>query len=272
MLDDLTTPMELEGAILGPVTVDLTADRVAFYADTVGEDPTAWREQAPPGFGAVLLFAVADLFLYHPRVVPFTATLLHLDQSFSYPAPMRVGSTITMQGTITRVRERSGSFFVTFVAEGIDGDGTVVVGSRSTFVLSDQQAPAPEATIDEPPARYRADPVAGRRSASRHDLVRYAAATRDFNPLHWDHDVAVEAGLPGTVVHGLLMYAWMVQAAAAAAGSPVTEATVRFRSALHPGEAADVSAEVDGETVRLELSRQGAPLVTGTATVAATSR
>lgn len=267
MLDQLTTPTELEGEVLGPVTVALTPDRIAFYADTTGDDPARWVDEAPPGFASVLLFAVADLFLYHPRVVPFTATLLHLDQSFSYPRPMRAGTAITMEGTITRVRQRANSFFVTFDATGHDDEG-VVLESSSTFVLSDQQAPPPQTTIEEPEVRERAVDSGAQRSASRHDLVRYAAATRDFNPLHWDHDTAVDAGLPGTVVHGLLMYAWLVQAAAEVSQRPVRSAKVRFRSALHPAEQADVVAGVDGDVVTLELVRESTQLVTGTATVA----
>ncbi|NIP92489.1 MAG: hypothetical protein GWO24_03050, partial [Akkermansiaceae bacterium] len=51
------------------------------------------------------------------------------------------------------------------------------------------------------------------KSASRADLVRYAGITRDFNPIHWDHEAAVEAGLPGVIVHGLLMASWVTQAA-----------------------------------------------------------
>ena len=271
MLDDLTTPADLDGATLGPVQVALTSDRIRFYVDATGDDAGRWGDTAPPGFGSVLLFAVADLFLYHPRIEPFTATLLHVDQSFSYEAPMRAGTTITMVGTITRVRERGGSFFVTFSATGTDDRGRVLT-STSTFVLSDRAAAPPESERDEPPAMHRAAdvrPGGASRSASRHDLIRYAAATRDFNPLHWDHAVAVSAGLPGTVVHGLLMYAWMMQSATAASGgSDLIEAKVRFRAALHPGEPASVSAIAEGDHVRLELAREGVILVTGTATVA----
>jgi len=267
MLENLNSPADLEGARLGPVDVAITADRIAFYAETTGDDPSRWVDEAPPGFGAVLLFAVADLFLYHPRVVPFTATLLHLDQSFTYLAPMAANSIARVSGTITRVRERAGSFFVTFEATGT-ADGTELIRSVSTFVLSDQAAPAPEVVSNEPAARDRATANATRKSASRHDLVRYAAATRDFNPLHWDHETAVEAGLPGTVVHGLLMYAWMVQRAESVSGRNVTGAKVRFRSALHPGEQATLAAELDGETVKVTLGRGDVPLVTGVATVA----
>lgn len=264
MLDDLTTPMDLEGAVLGPVTVPVTAERVAFYADVTGDDARHEAMEAPLGFGSVLLFAVADLFLYHPKVVPFTATLLHLDQSFEYLAPMRTNSDITVEGTITRVRERAGSFFVTFVAVGTDDSGDVI-RSTSTFVLSDQSAPQSDTTLDEPAARASGVNDGPQRSASRHDLVRYAAATRDFNPLHWDHDVAVAAGLPGTVVHGLLMYAWMAQEATRASDRPIVSMKVRFRSALHPGQQAVIDTSVDGDSVSVQLACDDGDLVTGSA-------
>jgi acyl dehydratase len=269
MLDEITSPLDLQDARLGPVDVAVTSDRIAFYVDVTRDDADRWHDEAPPGFASVLLFAVADLFLYHPKVVPFTATLLHLDQAFTYVAPMRAGATITMAGTITRVRERAGSYFVTFDAEGTDASG-VVITSSSTFVLSDQQAPAPDAERSEPEARVKARDGGLYRSASRHDLVRYAAATRDFNPLHWDHGVAVDAGLAGTVVHGLLMYAWMMQAVASAVGDTrIGTAKVRFRAALHPGEQAMLEAESDGGGAKVALTRDGTTLVTGTATVAA---
>ncbi len=266
MLDDLTDPIDLEGAVLGPVAVPVTRERVAFYAEVTGDEPSSWTDEAPPGFGSVLLFAVADLFLQHPKVVPFTATLLHLDQTFEYLAPMRTDSSITVEGTITRVRERAASYFVTFVATGSDGERDVV-RSTSTFVLSDQPAPASETVIDEPAARARGDNTGPRRSASRHDLVRYAGATRDFNPLHWDHEVAVSAGLPGAVVHGLLMYAWLVQQVMAESGQRIQTMKVRFRSALHPGQQAVISTSIDGDTASAILSVADSDLVTGTATL-----
>jgi acyl dehydratase len=266
MLEELTTPVDLEGAVLGPVDVRVTADRVAFYAEVTGDNPQDWTTEAPPGFGSVLLFAVADLFLQHPKVVPFTATLLHLDQSFEYLGPIRTDATVIVEGTITRVRERAGSYFVTFVAVGSD-ESVDVIRSTSTFVLSDQAAPEPELVLAEPGARLRGDNEGSRRSASRHDLVRYAAATRDFNPLHWDHAFAVAAGLPGTVVHGLLMYAWMAQQAMSESGRPIESMKVRFRSALHPGQQATVATTVDGNTASVHLSHGDLDLVTGTASL-----
>jgi len=263
-MESVRTPIDLVGHKVGPVEVAITADRVALYVDTTGADPVEWQDEAPPGFASVLLFAVADEFLYHPDVIAYTATLLHLDQSFTYLAPMAVGSIAHVEGEIVRVRERSGSYFVTFDANA-SADGIPVVASRSTFVLSNAPAPEPERIRNEPPVRARAKNHGSERSASRHDLVRYAAATRDFNPLHWDHDFAVASGLEGIVVHGLLMHAWIVEEAAAAGGGRrVASSQVRFRSALFPGDQASIGTVVDNDRVSVVLSCGEDQLVTGT--------
>lgn len=42
---------------------------------------------------------------------------------------------------------------------------------------------------------------------TRTDLVRYAGATGDLNPIHWSDRVAEAVGLPGVVAHGMLTMA-----------------------------------------------------------------
>ena len=37
----------------------------------------------------------------------------------------------------------------------------------------------------------------------RVDLVRYAGASGDFNPIHWSDRVAGAVGLPGVIAHGM---------------------------------------------------------------------
>ena len=114
------------------------------------------------------------------------------------------------------------------------------------------------------------------KSASRKDLIRYSAATGDFNPLHWDHESARAAGLDGVVVHGLLMLSWLAQQASAFGTGPRPIATIkaRFRSALRPAEAARVEATVkavdmdDREaSIGLRLSAGDVDIVTGSAVV-----
>jgi acyl dehydratase len=37
----------------------------------------------------------------------------------------------------------------------------------------------------------------------RADLVRYAGASGDFNPIHWNERVATSVGLPNVIAHGM---------------------------------------------------------------------
>ena len=39
---------------------------------------------------------------------------------------------------------------------------------------------------------------------TRADLVRYAGASGDLNPIHWSDRIATGAGLPGVIAHGML--------------------------------------------------------------------
>jgi acyl dehydratase len=41
----------------------------------------------------------------------------------------------------------------------------------------------------------------------RVDLVRYAGASTDFNPIHWDERLATAVGLPDVIAHGMLTMA-----------------------------------------------------------------
>jgi acyl dehydratase len=45
----------------------------------------------------------------------------------------------------------------------------------------------------------------GRREVAvdRARLVRYAGASGDFNPIHWNERFATEVGLPGVIAHGM---------------------------------------------------------------------
>ena len=130
-------------------------------------------------------------------------------------------------------------------------------------------------------AGYRCPTEIGRtfamaKSASRFDLIGYAASTSDFNPLHWDHESAIAAGLPRVVVHGLLMLSWMAQQAASFGAGPAPVATIkaRFRSALLPAETARVEGFIgavagDGRAadLRLLLVSEDRDVVTGSAVV-----
>ena len=67
-------------------------------------------------------------------------------------------------------------------------------------------------------------------SITRGDLVRYAGASGDFNPIHWSDRVATSVGLPGVIAHGMLTLALAAQAVDGWAGGPgrVVELACKF--------------------------------------------
>lgn len=66
-------------------------------------------------------------------------------------------------------------------------------------------------------------------TVTRADLVRYAGASGDFNPIHWSDRVATAVGLPGVIAHG--MYTLALAASAVAEwsdGAEVLELGAKF--------------------------------------------
>jgi hydroxyacyl-ACP dehydratase HTD2-like protein with hotdog domain len=65
---------------------------------------------------------------------------------------------------------------------------------------------------------------------SRSDLVRYAGASGDFNPIHWSQETAVGVGLPDVIAHGMLTMAMVARVATDWVGNPgaVLDYGVRF--------------------------------------------
>jgi acyl dehydratase len=234
-------PADLEGKTYGPQPWRVGNDPVADFISLTGDDPNRWSSTAPPGFAASALFAVAPDLLAELS----DRSVVHGEQTFEWRQPLSVGGLFDVTGRVTKVRERGGIHFVTFEMEARDNP-EVVVSGKSLFLVAGEAVPGGEPGLErpEPHHSYDGDPAHGQVSASRSDLVRYASATRDLNPVHWDHDAGVAAGFPGVVVHGLLQAGWALRVAAAATDSPrpFTSAKFRFRNPLLP--ARPVSYEI----------------------------
>ena len=80
---------------------------------------------------------------------------------------------------------------------------------------------------------------------TRADLVRYAGASGDFNPIHWSDRVATSVGLPGVIAHGMYTLALAARALDTWAGGPgrVVELGCKFtKPVVVPDD--DAGAEV----------------------------
>jgi acyl dehydratase len=86
----------------------------------------------------------------------------------------------------------------------------------------------------------------------REDLVRYAGASGDFNPIHWNDRMAAALGLPGVIAHGMLTMASAVRVVTDWIEDPadLVEYGVRFTKPVvvpddDKGAAVTFSAKVD---------------------------
>ena len=85
---------------------------------------------------------------------------------------------------------------------------------------------------------------------SRADLVRYAGASGDFNPIHWSDRVATSVGLPGVIAHGMFTMALAGRAVTSWTGDPAAleEYHVRFgRPVVVPDDEQGAEGTVRGK-------------------------
>jgi acyl dehydratase len=89
---------------------------------------------------------------------------------------------------------------------------------------------------------------------TRADLVRYAGASGDFNPIHWSDRVASSVGLPGVIAHGMLTMALAGRIVTDWAGDPGAIRTygVRFtRPVVVPDDDEGALVEISGKVTAL---------------------
>jgi acyl dehydratase len=122
-----------------------------------------------------------------------------------------------------------------------------------------------------------------RHTLTRTDLVRYAGASGDFNPMHHDEVAAKDVGLPSVFGHGMFSMGLLGRAVSDWVGvGALRTFKVRFTKQTWPGEVLVSSVtitakrEVEGEhLVDLEVTlanADGQTKAEGTATAALPSR
>ena len=118
---------------------------------------------------------------------------------------------------------------------------------------------------------------------TRTDLVQYAGASGDYNPMHHDEVKAKAAGLPSVFGHGMFSMGFLASAITDWAGvGTLTEYKVRFTKQTWPDNVLTTKVTVAGKRTEggqnlvdltAELVNQdGDAVVSGEATVALPSR
>jgi len=118
-------------------------------------------------------------------------------------------------------------------------------------------------------------------SVNRADLVRYAGASGDFNPIHWSESHARGVGLDDVIAHGMLTLARVTMAVTDWVGDPgaVRQIKTRFTRAVTVADGSSAEVAVRGAVLETEdradnsvaldvsVSCEGADVLSGTRVV-----
>ena len=136
----------LKGKEYSPITVTVERDRIVQFAESIGDDSPAFRDEeaareaglpgqlAPPTFPTTMQMLASaqvvgdqDLGLDYSRVV-------HGEQEYRYERPIVVGDVLTAVPRIADIYAKKSNEFVVTEAEITDSDGRLVVVARSTLI------------------------------------------------------------------------------------------------------------------------------------------
>ena len=261
----------------------VTAERIAEFAAATGCEYDGGA--APATFPIVVAFRAMTNLLDDPSVGISLHRVVHGEQRFSYTRPVVADDVLTAALAVESVRSIGGADIIATRSEITDDSGSPVVSARAVLV---HRADAPDSAPPPSPAGRPAEPApaapgaasweAGAQLPPRHytvtraDLVRYAGASGDFNPIHWSDRVARSVGLPGVIAHGMYTLALAARALDDWAGTPgrVRELGAKFTNPVVVPDDAGAVVSVGGTvadlsdgkaSVTLEVTSAGAKVL-----------
>ena len=263
-------------SVLAEWMFQVEAGKVAEFARAVGAPVS---DIAPPTFtmvaGAGWVEQLVDKTLKLDR-----ARTVHGEQAYDYLSPVRAGMTLRCRATlVSDVMKpgRAGPMRVVTVAVLYADAATGADLVRETMtVLEKAASAAPPHPIPLPQGERGARDESGGAGeivvlgpVTRTDLVRYAGASGDFNPLHHDPDFARAAGLPEVMAHGMYSAGLVASQVERWFGvGAMTRYAVRFRAPVWVGDRLLLTCNrIDIAHIYLTLRRGEDVVLSATATV-----
>lgn len=116
-------------------TVD-AASTAAFAEAIAGADPVFGEGEIPPTMSAVYcLYPTLGQLFGDPDVGINLAGLVHGEQEFRWPNPVRLGDVVDATATISSVEEKRGMTFVGIDIEAVTQGGLTVCTGHSLMII-----------------------------------------------------------------------------------------------------------------------------------------
>ena len=219
---------------LGPI--DASQDSVDDYLFSVGDSLPIYKETglAPP------LFLAASALGALLRELALSPGTIHSLQEVETLTPVAIGSEVKISALVEKPRRRAGLEFITVVCS-VESDGAVAIKSKSTVLVPSGDAPeaAPRAEKEQETEALESGLATISNEINQDQLIAYAKASGDDNPLHLDLKFAAGTQFGGIIAHGMLTLAFVSEMMAAAHGRDWLESgglRVRFKGAAYLGD------------------------------------
>lgn len=115
----------------------IEAERVEAFSRAIAGSESAPMPDVPPTFAAVYcLFPTLAKLFTDPEVGVNLAGLIHGEQAFEWPSPVRAGDVVDATAEIVNVEEKRGMTFLTLAVEARrPADDQVVCRGRSLMII-----------------------------------------------------------------------------------------------------------------------------------------
>src|SRR6201995_1403339 len=226
---------------------DVTRERLAEYAagtnDPIG--PPRRGDVAQPVFAIVPVFEALLTPALDVMPVEAIPRIVHGEQDFHFHRPIRPGDKAVSRGKMSGSQGLEKGTRAAILLECRTEDGELV---NEQYVTTFVRGMTVDKTVGELSPEHRFDaelreqaPVAKvMQHVDTDQTFRYSPASGDPMPIHLDEEVAISAGLPGIIAHGLCPMAftsWAVLTELADSDvSRLKRFAVRFSKPVLPGD------------------------------------
>lgn len=230
-----------------PETFEVTGERIAEYAQATNDPIEAHLRGkiASPVFAVVPAFDAMMAPALDVVPIEIFGRIVHGEQDFYFHRPILPGDKLTARGRVIGYDTVESGTRLSIHLETRAEDGELV--NEQYLIGFFRGVDAGKAVGERVPA-HRLDPAVKEQSpiatvvqhVDSDQTFRYSPASGDPMPIHLDEQVALDAGLPGIIAHGLCTMAFASWAVLTeVAGSDVHRLkrfAVRFSKMVRPGD------------------------------------
>lgn len=272
--------MELIGKAYDGGTHLIEREAFEAYALATDDPNPAYRGEnavAPPMFHVRPMWPLLEQLASDPELELDRLRLVHGEHAMVFHRPLRPGDPLKLEAMLASLVDKPSGRVVIFELRGKVGDEPALLGSTTFFIRAASRPEGGKAEGSKAAKAPEPDPGPPTFVRSQQTTLemprRYAEASGDHNPIHLDEAVARQAGLPGTILHGLCTMALaqrdLIETVCGGDPRRLRSLAVRWAKPVLPGETLRLEIwQKDDEIAFVTRNEKGEAVITnGRATV-----